>query len=133
MDTVMNTTDAQPVEVGTTKLDRDTIRQAILDSKPEVNIIDVFGVKVEIKAPDLEGLLQYRGAQVDDTIMARSIVDHCYVPETEEKVFDEADVAVLMKQKMTPDMKKLIGAINKSMGGDEELPKAVTEAAFQAP
>jgi hypothetical protein len=62
--------------------------------------------------------------------MARSIVNSCFVPGTGQPVFDKADVPSLMKQKFSPDMKKLVAAINKVMGGDEEVQKGIEEAKF---
>lgn len=110
---------------------RDLIRSAILDQEIEQILVEVFGVEIEIKAPDLEGLLQYRDAADDDSIMAKQIINACYVPNTDEPVFDEADVAALMKAKFSKDMKKLIGAINKALGSDEALEESVKAEAFR--
>lgn len=110
---------------------RDIIRSAILDSKPTQVLVTAFGVQIEVKAPDLEGLLQYRNVQDDDTIMARQLINTCFVPNTDEKVFDEADVASLMRVKFTPDMKRLVGAINKVLGGDEAIDEAVNQESFR--
>lgn len=109
------------------KFDRDTIRTAILDSKGTVEVVDCFGVKVEIRTPALEDLLQYRDASEDPKIMARAIANNCWVPGTEERVFDDADIDSIMKLKFTPDMKKLNRAVTKILGGDEAIQEAVED------
>jgi hypothetical protein len=114
-------------EVENTSSLRDKIRGAILSAPTSDEILEVFGVEVEIKAPDLEGLLQYRDAQNDDNIMARSIVNNVFIPGTNEQVFSEADIPELMKTKFSPDMKKLTKAINRVLGGDDEVLKAVDD------
>jgi hypothetical protein len=108
---------------------RDDIRNAILDlgSKGESEVIHVFGVDVEIRTPSLEDLLQYRDAEKDDTIMARAIANNCYVPGTEERVFEDADLPSIMKLKFTKDMRRLNKAVTDVLGGDEVIAKAVED------
>lgn len=122
------TTQATETETATPTANmRDAIRTAILDSKGTVEVIEVFGVKVEIRTPSLEDLLQYRNATEDSNIMARAIVNNCWVPGTDDHVFDEADIPQIMKLKFSPDMKKLNATINKILGGDEEIQKKVED------
>lgn len=104
---------------------RDDIRTAILDAKGESEIISVNGVKVEVRSPMLEDLLKYRDSQGDDSIMARAIANNVYVPETDQLVFDEADIPGLMKAKFTGDMKTLNAAVTRVLGGDEQIQLAV--------
>lgn len=104
---------------------RDQIRSAVLDAPDEPEIVDFRGVKIEVRAPALEDLLQYRDAQGDDTIMARAIVNNCYVPRTGEKVFDQADIPALMKAKFSKDMRNLNAAVTRVLGGDEQISQAV--------
>jgi hypothetical protein len=114
-------------EVENTSSLRDKIRGAILSAPTSDETLEVFGVEVEIRSPDLEGLLQYRDAANDDNIMARSIVNNVFVPGTGEQVFSDADIPELMKTKFSPDMKKLTAAINRVLGGDEQVLKAVDD------
>lgn len=106
---------------------RDLIRSAVLNAPGGVELVNAFGVEIELRAPDLKGLMAYRGAQNDENVMARSIINVSYVPGTNDKVFEDADLEVLNAAKMSPDMKKLITAVNRVLGGDEDLPKLVEE------
>lgn len=115
-ETVATTVDAPPK-----KLTRDDIRSAILTAPADVDKVDCFGIKVEVRAPDLETLTQYRDFKTDDTVLARAIINNVYVPDTEERVFDEADIDGLMKSKFGKDMRKLVAAVNRVLGGDEQI------------
>ena len=114
-----------PVEDKPQTFTRDQIRSAVLDAPDEPEIVDYRGVKIEVRCPALEDLLQYRNAQDDDTIMARAIVNNCYVPGSNEKVFEEADIPSLMKAKFSKDMRRLNAAVTRVLGGDEEIQQAV--------
>ena len=109
------------------KFSRDQIREAVLNSKADNEIVEAFGVTIEIKYPSLTDLLEYRGAEADDNIMARAIIKNCYVPGTNERVFEDADMELLMEMKFTPDMRRLNGAINKILAGDEAILKEVED------
>lgn len=104
---------------------RDDIRSAVLDAPDEPILVDYRGVKIEIKAPELEELLQYRDAPDDDFLMARAIVNNCYVPDTNTRVFENADIPVLMKTRFSKDMQRLQKAITRVLGGDEAINQAV--------
>jgi hypothetical protein len=106
---------------------RDSIRESVLNSEAESEIVHAFGHDIEIKYPSLQDLLAYRNADQDDSIMGRAIVNNCYVPGTDQRVFEVADVDVLMTKKFTPDMRKLNAAINRILGGDEALQKEVED------
>jgi hypothetical protein len=120
VDTAAETSEDKPVTYS-----RDQIRGAILSAPSEDEVIEVFGVKVEIRAPALEDLLQYRNAGEDDFIMARGIVNNVYVPGTGERVFDDADIQGLMKSRFSKDMRKLSKVVTRVLGGDEEINNAV--------
>lgn len=106
---------------------RDAIREAVLNDEAASEIVSYSGFDIEIKYPSLADLLMYRDAQNDDNIMARAIINNCYVPGTDTRVFEDADVELLMQKKFTPDMRRLNKAINKILGGDEELVQEVKD------
>lgn len=120
--------DASPAEGAllTTTPTRDDIRTAILDSKGESRFVDFRGVQVELRAPELETLLQYR--QGDNEIaLIKALVENTWVPGTEERVFDDTDIPAIMKLKLTTDMKRMIKAIAEIMGDDESMNKAIED------
>lgn len=108
-----------------TTFTRDQIRSAILSAPSEDEILNVFGVQVEIRAPALEDLMQYRDSANDDFVMARAIVNNTYVPKSDERVFDNADIPELMKAKFSKDMRTLNAAITRVLGGDDKILEAV--------
>lgn len=114
---------ASPAKVPT----RDDLRAALLDSKGESEIVEAFGMKYEVRAPELCDLMQYRDWKTDETILARAIVNNVYDPNTGERVFEETDIPVLMKTAFSKDMKKLNAAVQKVLGGDEQLLDAVDD------
>jgi hypothetical protein len=109
------------------KSSRLELRNAILNAKADSEFVDAFGVRIEIRYPTLEDLLQYRNASDDDRLMARAIINNCYDPESGERIFEDADADVLMTQKFTPDMRKLNAAINKILAGDDDVIKSVED------
>jgi hypothetical protein len=125
-----DTIDAPPVS-GTPVMPeispRDSIRAAILNASAEDELVSIYGQTVAVRTPALEDLLQYRDAQNDDYSMARAIANNVYMPGTDERVFTDADVEVLMKAKFTPDMKRLNKAIMKALGADEALDKKIED------
>lgn len=122
------TTDTDVNTVGAPTINsRQRIREAILNSKPEQEIVEAFGERIEIRYPTLEGLLQYRDAQNDDRLMARAIVNNCYDPVSGERIFEEADIDMLMGLTFSADMRKLNAAINRVLGGDETLVSQVED------
>ena len=118
----------ETVEAGPKKFSRDDIRTAILNSPGEDELVEAFGVQIEVRTPCLEDLLQYRDAQEDDYAMARAIINNCYVPGTaDERVFDDTDTEVLMKTKFSKDMKKLNQAVMRALGADDTLLKQIED------
>lgn len=118
-ETDTSTTTGEPSQA--TAFSRDQIRSAILSAPAESEILSVFGVQVEIRAPALEDLMQYRDSANDDFVMARAIVNNTYVPKSDERVFDNADIPELMKAKFTKDMRTLNAAITRVLGGDDKI------------
>lgn len=102
---------------------RDDIRKALLDAKPLSRIVTIYGQKVEIRQSRIGAVLS---SIEDDTgepkkisrkmAFAQLLIAHCYVPGTQEKVFDDADQEVLMEMPFGPDTMALQNAIQDLMG-----------------
>lgn len=106
---------------------RDRIRNAVLDSSADDILVEVFGTRIAIRPPEMKELIQYRDWQDDEYLMARAIINNCYVPDSNDKVFEEADLEVLGTLRFSADMKKLTAAINKVLGDDSALTKAIED------
>lgn len=80
---------------------RDKMRASIFKSenkKPASSIITLFGEQVEIRQPTLATINRIgRMAANDSKIpgIVRVLIEYCFVPGTEEKVFDQADAEQL--------------------------------------
>lgn len=112
---------------------RDQIRKNVFDAKPEVRAVeDFFGSTVELRQPELGVVLNMR--KDDETSqVARMLIDYTYVPGTDEKVFEEADVDAIQKIPFGPQMKNYIDQMNTLLGVDpvktEDAIKDATKSA----
>jgi hypothetical protein len=93
---------------------RDQIRSKITSSpstRPKRAIITFFDAEVEIRQATLASILEARGGDDLDpeAIANRSVmmlIDNMYVPGTDEKVFDEADIDFIRGLPMGGDLAK---------------------------
>lgn len=79
---------------------RDGIRSAIFASKNKgaTRTFDFFGQAVEIRQPTLAQITRLSRVAAEDTKIpqvVRVLIEYCYVPETNEKVFDIGDAEQL--------------------------------------
>ena len=113
---------------------RDDIRKAILNSKPKTALVKVFGQEVEIRQARVGEVLEDNeeidGKKVDRaTAFAHLLVRFCYVPGTNDRVFEDTDVDALKSIPLGAELQELQSAINSLMGLDigaerKNLPKA---------
>jgi hypothetical protein len=100
---------------------RDMIREAVMNSKAEEQLITAFGVQIAVRTPALRDLMQYRDMQNDENLIARAIVNNCYVPGSNDRIFEDTDVEVLSGLAYNSDMKKLNNAIQNVLGDDSAI------------
>lgn len=99
------------------------IREAILNAKPKTAKVVVFGQEVEIRQASVAEVLSGKAeGELPDraTAFAELLIRFCYVPGTNEKVFDDTDVDVLKTIPLGEDVTGIQDAINKLMGIDIE-------------
>lgn len=90
---------------------RDQIRVAFLNSKPSSKLVTAFGVQVELRTPPVQTVL---GTEFNrKTALATMLINYCFVPGTDEHVFDEADVEGIMSMPWNAEVTKLVDEINK--------------------
>jgi len=103
---------------------RNQIRTRVLSEKLESSVIELDdGTKIEVRQTSVGQMLDTVNEADLKKRMARLLIDTCYVPSTDEKVFEEADFDVLMTLPSGGTYQKLIDAINKKM-----LPASLEEA-----
>lgn len=123
MDTTTNNTEAPTPK----PFDRNAIREAVLTAKEEEHLVECFGTTIAIRPPSLTGMMAYKDFQQDEYMLARAILDNCYVPGSREKVFEETDLEVIGSKEYGTDMKKLNNAIQKVLGDEETIAKKVED------
>ena len=117
----MDDTNTDTNNTDTKTFSRDMIREAVMNSKAEEQLITAFGVQIAVRTPALRDLMQYRDMQNDENLIARAIVNNCYVPGSNDRVFEDTDVEVLSGLAYSSDMKKLNNAIQDVLGDDSAI------------
>lgn len=96
---------------------RNALRDAIFSSdrtKPQVRTVTFFGEELEIRQPDLRTILSISSSSTENRQMAivDMIIAYAYVPETDERVFEDADRDQLLALPFGNDYSELQKAIS---------------------
>jgi len=107
---------------------RDQIRQAILQPRtPKKRIIEFLGADIELRQPTLEDISKLRTDQDDEGVARVAVIDtlvkYSYVPGTDEKVFEEGDADILLKQPFGPDFARVIETLTELTDVNFQKPK----------
>lgn len=100
---------------------RDKLRELIFgNGKPASTMIEFFGQTIELRQPSVAEVekMHADGAKLSSTI--DMLVRYAHVPNTEEKVFEIADIEVLSTMPWGPDLTRATNAIAKLTGVDVE-------------
>lgn len=92
---------------GTAKLTRDSIRAKVFNTKPQSELITIFGVEVEIRQPSLRVILDAQSSEDKTYAMANMMISYCFVPGTNEKVFEVADIDGILELPFGEDVSKI--------------------------
>ena len=96
----------------TTNATRDAIRSKILGStKAKSMICEFFGTQVEIRQPSLGEILLAEEAATKSEQAVAMVVKYCYVPGTDEKVFEDSDYEALLQLPFGEDFVRVQKAI----------------------
>lgn len=86
--------------------------------------VEFAGVELEIRQPSVKDMLNLRNANEggDDlqAAMVTMIVNHCYIPDTDERVFEEADREQLLSMPFDKGFADINNAIAEMTGVDIE-------------
>ncbi len=107
---------------------REDIRAAIFDAKhqkPKSQLLDVYGTQIEVRQPTLRDILSARDTSIENApgevpeevkLSRDSVVDmiinNCYVPGTNDLVFEDTDRAHLLSMPFGGDLVKISNALN---------------------
>lgn len=78
----------------------------------------LFGMEIEIRQPSLRESLKSEEEIGKDTArgLAMMIINYCYVPGTDEKIFEVADIDSILAWPLSPDVIKLNKIVSKLTG-----------------
>lgn len=96
---------------------RNKLRASILSTeklKPKAILVDFFGEQIEVRQPNLQAVLSISSASAEDrqSAMVDMIIAYAYVPETDERVFEESDREQLLQMPFGSDFTRLQKAIS---------------------
>lgn len=92
-------------------MSRNDIRTAILNAKPKKKVIELFGQKIELRQPKVGDILTIQDSADNLDRFFSVMLNYCYVPGTDEKVFEEADRDSLASVPFGPEFDTLNEAI----------------------
>jgi hypothetical protein len=89
---------------------RDAIRAAFFNQKIQAKTVTVAGIAMEIRQPAVGDIMMMQVPEGMDSrkyAAAKVLCDYCYVPGTDEKVFDQADIESILAVPFSGDWVKL--------------------------
>jgi len=109
------------VEVPAVKnLTRDQLRAALIGKKHTVKseLVNLFGVEVELRQPTLSGILDVRAEDDVEKRTTDVFINYAYVPGTDEKIFEDTDRAAILNWPFTEDLIEIQMIIARLTGVD---------------
>ena len=78
-------------------LTRDELRAKLFKKhKPRTALVDIYGAMVELHQPTIGEVLDIKDEKDPKKAMMRVMTNYCCVPGTDEIVFEETDVEMIM-------------------------------------
>ena len=116
------------------KADRVSLRNQILTTKVTSQNVLFNGAEIEVRQPDLGAILDIRqeSQQNEAEAQIRMIMMYCYVPGTDERLFEDGDEEVIKKLPFNADMRRLVRTLQSLVGMTEEEMKVALEEATKS-
>lgn len=89
---------------------RDELRAAIFhNSKPNSTTLTFFGVEIELRQPPMKDVMEAQATAAENRALAAAqmVVRYAYVPGTNERVFEDADIDAIMQMPFGADLANL--------------------------
>ncbi len=106
---------------------RDKIRKHVFSSDVfKRESVKAFGTKIEIRQTTLGRVLELQEKLAEDRkrTIGLAFIEFCFVPGTDERLFSDADLDLILGLPFGEDFQKVQDVINKLMGVSEEDVKA---------
>ncbi len=103
---------------------RDSMRAKIFNPPKETPVLcEFFGTQVELKCPTMADVFAATSTEDKKTQAVNMIIQYCYIPNTDVKVFEDADKDSLLQLPFNKDMTRLQNAMAKLINPsvEEEL------------
>lgn len=99
-------------------LTRDEIRSILLGKTPKAKSveIEVYGVKLSLKQPRFGDIMTAREEQNPAKRAVELITQYAYVPGTEDRVFEDSDMEMILRWPFGEDLVRLQNAIAELTG-----------------
>lgn len=91
---------------------RNDLRTRLFSIKPKTKIITVNGQEIEVRQPPVKAILDSADPENRKASIVRMIINYCYVPGTDEKVFEDADFDTILEMPFGSDWMALSTAID---------------------
>lgn len=105
---------------------KDEIRTAVFSAQAKKKIITFFGKEVELRQMSTGTIMSLKESDDRKSAMVKSIILHCYVPGTNERLFDQTDEDALMDIPFGAEMIKLSEEIGSLSGIDLDMKEDTT-------
>jgi hypothetical protein len=117
---------------------RDALRAKVLGNAPKLGsiIVPFNGEQIELRQQTLRvAMASYENEKQVSAAerAARLVVDYAYIPGTNERVFEVADIPVLLEMPFGPEWVEIQRSISKLMGVTEEDVARVEEQLNKSP
>lgn len=101
------------------QMTRDELRAKLFSAKKyKSEIITLFGAEIEIRQPSLGGILEQQESEDRKAGLINSLTRFCYVPGTDELVFELGDAEAILNMPFGDDVVALNKAIENLTGID---------------
>lgn len=104
---------------------RTDLRSRLLGARhaPKSKVITLFGDKVEMRQPSIKSILDLTDNDDEKYRSLKLLIEYAYVPGTDEKLFEPADLDVMLQWPASEDLVKVQQAIAELSRVDVEVAK----------
>ncbi len=103
------------------KLSKDDLRAAIFaaeNSRVKRVPIKFQGQELELKQPTVEEIMQFHSLPEGRSNFAYILINHVYIPGTDEKLFDEADYDAIVAMPYSPEIVEIQNVMTGFLSSD---------------
>lgn len=101
---------------------RDTLRSRIFSARAKAKIVTYNGVEIEVRQPSLKSVIEGNDGD-NKQATVRMLIENCFVPGTEEKIFEDTDYDSLLAMPFSSEWVAMSEAITELTGLKKEVDK----------